>query len=372
MYYYIFSCSRGAITLLRKSCEEEYKKITELTKNVAELLKDNKKIDSVINGYNELQKTVEIVLNKNNSISAINDIDISYYLSDYLFRARKYLDNWETHTKRQYGKNSLFLKLFKDATAYEYDNHMEYRIMYQLRNFDQHCNNIATSICIGLNSNGEKYLTIDMNINKLLSEYEKWKDIEKNDLATLGEIIDALSLVHEYHKCLLRIHQKTCEYHMNRELYLNCAEVLNYANEYKEDRETIQFVKQENIIDKEFWGQSTQTLNFTSWCVSECYNLLILHMKNNLSSVKVVYNGDQYEPLFKEAAIKVNETAINDLLHRSSIQGDDGKKYIIGCVHINLDKCAGWAVLLDARFSIEEISNLTNDYNNFVSAIINI
>ena len=369
MYYYVFSRSKGSIKLLRESYEEEYEKITGLTKKVVELLMDSKKINSVIKGYSELQKAIESVFN-NNSISAINDIDINDYLSDYLFRVRKYLDNWETHIKRHYGEDSLFLKQFKDTTSYVYDNHMEYRIMYQLRNFDQHCDNIASSISIGLNDNGEKYLKVNLSKDKLLSNYKRWKPIEKSDLASLGETIDALSFAYEYHKCILSIHQKICEFHMNSELYMNCTEVLKCANEYKEDRETIYFVKQENIIDKEFWRQPTKTLNFTSWCVPQCYNLLILHMKNNLSSVKVVYNGDQYELLLKEAAIKVSETAIRGLFHNSSVQGDDGKKYIIGYIQINLDEYIGWAVLIDAQFSIEEISNITNEYKSFVSAII--
>lgn len=367
MYYYVFSRSKGNINLLRKSSKEEYEKITGLTKEVVELLNDNQKIDSVNKGYNNLHKAAISILNRDISIS---ESDITDYLSDFLFRVRKYLDNYEAHIKRQYGDNSLFIKQFKDATANEYDNHAEYRIMYQMRNFDQHCDNIVSSITIGLNEHEEKYLKVNLKKDKLLSEYKKWKPIEINDLSSLGETIDALSFACEYHKCILRIHQKICDYRMTRELYLDCAEVLKCANEFGKDRETIYFVKQENIIDKEFWRQPTKTLNFTSWCIPQCYYLLRQFIRNNLLAVKVVYHGDEYGSLLKEAGIDVDETAIKSLLQHKSVQGDDGKQYIVGCATVKLDNDTGWAVLIDARFSEEEIIRIFNDYKRYMSAII--
>lgn len=132
---------------------------------------------------------------------------------------------------------------------------------------------MISSIRNGLNEHGEKQLKVNLNKKKLLNEYKKWKPIKVADLASLGETIDALSSAREYYQCILRIHQKTCAYHMTRKLLLNCAEVLNCANEFGKDRATVQFAKQEKPIDKEFWQQQTLTLNFTPWCVPECYNL---------------------------------------------------------------------------------------------------
>lgn len=345
---------------------EHFVKIKRLTNRVNEFLTDYKKIDSVIKEYDNLQGTVTSFLND----SSLLKEDITYHLSNYLFRVRKYLDNWETHINRKYGKTSSFMNKFKDATSNEYDNHMEYRIMYQLRNFDQHCDSIVSSINIGLNQNSDKCLKVALSRDRLLNEYKKWKEIEKIDLRSLDNEIDALALVNEYHKCVLRIHKNILKYHMVRELYMDCAELLKYGNEYKEKREKLYFVVQEKVIDKSFWQQSTKSLNFKSWCVPQCYEILLQHIKQNMQLAKVLYCGKQYELLLKDAAIKVDNHVLISLSHNTFTQEKSGKKYIIGYVHVEFDNGMGWAILVDERLGEKEVRNITKDMESYVTAIL--
>lgn len=64
-------------------------------------------------------------------------------------------------------------------------------------------------------------------------------------------------------------------------------------------------------------------------------------MKQNRPLIKVIYCGDQYQSLFKEAVIKVEETVILKVLHSSFVETQNGKKYISGCSNIKLDDNAG-------------------------------
>ena len=367
MYYYVFSFSKEAIVNLRESCEEEYLKITELTRKVTLLYVDARKIGGTIRAYNNIKIAADVLINGNPSAS---EGDMNDLLSDYLFRVRKLLDNWATHIKRTYGEASSFYKKFKDAAAYEYDTHMEYRIMYQLRNYDQHCGSIVSSISKGVLENGVKYINVYANRDRLLNDYKKWKDIEKNDLALLNDEINVFDLLDKYHECIMRIHQTACEFHMGRQIYTECAELLKYSNEYMDNRETLCFVKQNSKIDKSFWLQPKYTIDTTSWGVSLCYKLLLLHIRNNAPSVRVLICGDKYKALLKDAALSVDRTTFEKLSCDSAIQINGGNKYIRECIHIEMDKGEGWALLLDARFEWDDMKRISNDMRNYISAIL--
>ncbi len=91
---------------------------------------------------------------------------------------------------------------------------------------------------------------------------------------------------------------------MKKDLYLDCAEVVRFANEFKEKRETLNFAKQEEEIDEAFWKQPTFTLSLTSWGVDQCCQLILKHMKRNMASSAIFYCGDHYDPLIKDAGVK--------------------------------------------------------------------
>lgn len=104
--------------------------------------------------------------------------DVQYKLSQFLFEFKKFLDNWETEIKRKYGKESDEIKIFKTTQAQEFDNHMEYRIMYRLRNYDQHCGNIVSNISCKINENEEREYKVLANRDILLNNFKEWKEPE--------------------------------------------------------------------------------------------------------------------------------------------------------------------------------------------------
>lgn len=368
MYYYILSFANKKMEVLRKSDKDEYDKVTELTHKVNSLISDMGKINDINNAYQTLQKTVAQYGERGQIVSGG---DINACLSGYLFRVRKYLDNWEAHIKRNYDEASGFLKRFKDAAAHEYDSCMEYRIMYQLRNFDQHCDSIVSSIGAGLNEKGEKTVEVKLSKQKLLTEYSKWKAKEKEDLASLGEEIDAIQFLEKYHECILRIHQTLCEHHMSPELYNDCEQLIKCANEFGDKRNSLHFAVQETELDLEFWKQPTQKLSMTLWCVRECHSVLLEHIKGNYPTVRVLCCGKLYKERLRDAAIEVKYDLLYSIGQHAYIRDDIGNSFIRYCASVNMSGQMGWALLFDARFPSSEMKKTGKDFERYLQAILN-
>lgn len=59
-------------------------------------------------------------------------------IADYLRAVRAFLDYSKKHLSDRYGKDSDEVKVFERATHTEYDAHLSYRLMDQVRNYTQH------------------------------------------------------------------------------------------------------------------------------------------------------------------------------------------------------------------------------------------
>ena len=104
----------------------------------------------------------------------------------FLFEFRTCLDHMETEIKRAYGEDSDLWKIFKEGTSSAYDNHIEYAFTSHLRNCSQHCKNVVHGF------NCSTGIGISSNTSRLLSEYKKWKQIDKDYMAACGSEVDLL------------------------------------------------------------------------------------------------------------------------------------------------------------------------------------
>ena len=66
-------------------------------------------------------------------------LNLNRIFLNYLTSFRTLLDHIETTIKRKYGKSTKEATLFKESTAYLFDNFFAYRFIYKLRNYAQHC-----------------------------------------------------------------------------------------------------------------------------------------------------------------------------------------------------------------------------------------
>jgi hypothetical protein len=116
---------------------------------------------------------------------------------------KKYLDNWETHLKRTFGKDSREAKLFKSAQNYEYDNHMEYRIFYRLRNYDQHCDNFVSRITGRILPNESHEYLVLADRDRLLKDFAEWKPDEIAYLQSCDKYFDIRPLLSVFQNCIM-------------------------------------------------------------------------------------------------------------------------------------------------------------------------
>ena len=134
------------------------------------MLVDKSRIEDISTSYKYLLDLIESLSNQNQYLVAK---EIQNGLSQLLFVFRKFLDNWETDIKRKYGENSKELQIFKQAQAEEYDQYIEYRIMYQLRNYDQHCGNVISEIKAYIDENDNQCYKVYTDRDSLLKNYKK-------------------------------------------------------------------------------------------------------------------------------------------------------------------------------------------------------
>lgn len=109
----------------------------------------------------------------------------------FLFKFRTCLDHMETEIKRAYGEDSDLWNIFKEGTSNAYDNRIEYAFASHLRNCSQHCKNVVHGF------NCSTGIGISSNTSRLLSEYKKWKQIDKDYMAACGSEVDLLKTFSE-------------------------------------------------------------------------------------------------------------------------------------------------------------------------------
>lgn len=138
-------------------------------------------------------------------------VDLNRLILNLLSSIRTYLDHTETRLKREYGVSSEEWLLFKQQTSYAYDNYFEYRFLYKLRNYSQHCGLPAGSAEVTSfqdeNSIWRDKMNVLFNRDNLISEYDGWTNLVEADLKKMPEKFDVLPLVDKTFELLKEINQ---------------------------------------------------------------------------------------------------------------------------------------------------------------------
>lgn len=364
MYYYLAEYSKDLFDIKREATIEEYEKLDASIKLVSQMYVDKNRIDNINISYKELMDAID-KLAAHNQYEIANEIQ--YKLSLFLFEFKKFLDNWETDLDRKYGKESDEFKSFKAAQAEQFDNHMEYRIMYRLRNYDQHCGNIISNITVRLDENEKEIYKILANRDALLTNYKKWNKTEINYLKTQDEYIDLLPYIRQFNICILKIYEKTMQIHFNRNLLIACAKIINIANEFENEDDVI-IVSNEIEIDEAFWEQPTKKFNFIYLMVPICKQIISFHIKKNLSVVKVLYHGKNLDKRLRECAVVVDLKVMKKIVD-SQFVNLAGQKMIRLLLKIFLNDNEMYVVLVDSRYEKSKRKELASNYALFLKAL---
>lgn len=123
-------------------------------------------------------------------------LELNRLILNLLSSIRTYLDHTETRLKREYGKDSEELKIFKAETSKAYDDNFAYRFLYKLRNYSQHCGLPAGSLRTTSSENEKPnhFLKLSLLRDNLLQNYE-WGNPVTEELRNQEELFDIISLI---------------------------------------------------------------------------------------------------------------------------------------------------------------------------------
>lgn len=138
-------------------------------------------------------------------------MDMNRTMLNFLSMVKTFSDHVETYLKRNYGETSSPAKTFKAAQSAVYDKSPSYRIMYQLRNYAQHCGLPIQSISFSSQSTQmygtiytDKFLALCDRDHLLLSF--DWKKV-RPDVEQQEKHFDIIPHVFEYMQNLFDIYE---------------------------------------------------------------------------------------------------------------------------------------------------------------------
>lgn len=365
MYYYVASYINSQISIHRESNEDEYNALCKLQKPLQEVEKHKKRFDSVSRAYDRITKIGDSLLGYS------KDFDVEDFgnaISDYMFSFRKFLDTWETYIKRTFGEDSDLYRVFKKSTATAYEDHDEYKIVYQLRNADQHVDKVVDVISIGTNNDGTRYIQANANCSRLMKIYSKWKAVEKAHLQQ-HQSIDLFAYIKVAHACIIQIELDLVNYFMSEELYDSCCNILVKANEFFDNRKGIAFLCQEEEMTKEFWSRPSKILNNHFWMIPECIGMLETFLRNNIHVATILYHGKNYSLPLANVATELSWEQIERMQPGNKIV-ISGTPYLCYAVILDFLNQTKLVLAVNAAIPIREHENRCLRIKKYTNALL--
>jgi hypothetical protein len=238
-----------SVKAIRPLSEEEVQEIKDCNKDIFDFNRHFKLVEYVLHNFASFKSGIEISLQKySEDSSSIGryDLDalgheVNINLLNLMMSARTFLDHMETFIKREYGKDSEEINLFKKLAADEFDNRFSYKFMYKLRNYVQHCGMPPLSYSKTKVLKGEAPyagITLEFDRDALLSGFDSWGTIVKPELEAQENKFNALSIVEEFVISILRIYirfnDKT-KFHKTLQSRTRIAQIISQEETYSED-----------------------------------------------------------------------------------------------------------------------------------------
>ncbi len=370
MYHYFVETSNGVISFMREATHEEYEMLSQCIERISCLNIDDTRIQIVKHSYNELMDAVKRI-NDGDTMLATNDC-LASKLTGFLSCTRKYLDNWETHLKSKYGKNSTEVELFSKETGNLYDNYPEYCFMYRLRNFDQHCEIVFSKFTEYIGDDGKAHRIILVNRERLLnSPFTGWKQIDKDFIKRKDEDFDILPIIQVYYNCLLELHSKLLHMHLNKDFFNDCVSVLKVVNEF-ENEDCISIFSSEVEFNADFIHQNNKEFQCTYLYVPECKYLLKQLLKENRAAIRILAYGEEFCSRLQGVADIVSMEDVSTITSsKCRIIKFQDQPFIKWKLHLQLEASLV-ALFIHMGFSNEEKRTIMDEFSSYVDALLKI
>lgn len=347
MYYHFANVTNQKINIIREATVDEYKVFEENSKPLCDYLFDKKRINSIETTFEKIISIVDEFKIREVDYTDIEEINTLF--TTYLSLFKKFLDNWETQLKRKHGKTSSQVEHFKKVTAYEYDNYMEYRIFYRLRNYDQHCGNLLTNMSKEINEDGTISVHIQINRDYLLNNFDEWKKEEKEFLNNQNEYIKVMPLFKTFHKCVQRIHINMLQIHYSDSFFDSCYNIICIASEFK-DEDSISFIRTDKQITKEIFEQGKIKFSIISCQVPICKEILRIFLKSVQINFLIVSYGECMNNKLKSISTVINDEKTAEIIKNNTVVNISDTTMLIDTKIILIDKNSFYAILVKKSF----------------------
>lgn len=220
--YYLAAIDSPNISGVRKLSEHEYFKIYENIRLLEKFSKDEDLYNIIELNHEDLLQRVEFYKNRFSKDQQMGFelitnqfMDLNRLILNLLSSIRTYLDHTETKIKRENTIHSEEYKLFKRLTTESFDNNFSYRFLAKLRNYSQHCGLPSGSLNIHSEVD-EQTLTIFIDRDNLLNDYNSWGVIVTNELKKQPEKFDILPLIEQKVEILKKINNHLSENNLSK------------------------------------------------------------------------------------------------------------------------------------------------------------
>ena len=237
------------VTAIRPLSEAEVQEIRDCNKDIFDFNRHFKLAEYVLHNFTSLKACVENSLQDfAESTDPIGRYDLDTFghevninILNLMMSARTFLDHMETYIKREYGKESNEIKLFKKLTANEFDNRFSYKFMYKLRNYVQHCGMPPLSYSKSKVMEGKSphtSITLEFDRDELIKGFDGWGAIVRPELEAQESKFNALSIVEEFVTSILRIYvgfNDDTKFQRTTTARSRIAEIISQPESYYED-----------------------------------------------------------------------------------------------------------------------------------------
>lgn len=237
------------IKVIRPLSDEEVQEIRSCNKEIFDFNRHFKLVEYVLYNFSCLKKVVEGSLERfAESSETIGRYDLDSFgheininLLNLMMSARTFLDHMETFAKREYGKPSEAVDLFKELTAEEFDSRFSYKFMYKLRNYVQHCG--MPPLSYSKSKSFDEHapyvgITLMFDRDALISGFDGWGSIVKPQLESQYNKFDAFAIIEEFVLSILRIYIRFYDeirFNETLEARARIAEIIEQSEVYFED-----------------------------------------------------------------------------------------------------------------------------------------
>lgn len=181
--------------------EDEFRELTVAATTLTSFMSDQNLFYLVVLNLREFHETLIAYKNaylnrhKGGFDNRFYYLEINRCALNWLSSVRTYLDHTELTIKRRHGEQSSVWDDFRQLCSDAYDQRLEYRFMYKLRNYAQHCGFPIHNIRIDVTPKESDRtqpayaLTIASSRDKLLHDFDGWGASLKSEIARMPEMI---------------------------------------------------------------------------------------------------------------------------------------------------------------------------------------